>query len=333
VLAGGLALVELAGAERGVVVVEADKPEAQKALELELAALDPQQRLAIVTVPAMYPAGGERQLIQALTGTEVPSLAKPTDIGYLCQNVGTAAALFRYLARGEPVTSRITTVAGGAIARPRNLDVRLGTRIADLVAACGGYSGEVARLVMGGSMMGITLDGDSLAVGRATNCVAAFTARELREEGELMCIRCGNCSNVCPAYLMPQEIWGAAKHGEHDSLEKLGLFDCIECGLCDVVCPSNIRLVETFRISKRGYAQAMEPAARRGWLESREQLRRERVASWEREHSDEVAGKEPAPLQKRLEAVVEIVDREMAGRQRADQASRDKTAGSNAERG
>ena len=308
VLAGALALVELAGADRGVVVVEEDKPEAFKALQLAQPALDTQQRLSVVTVPAMYPAGGERQLIQALTGHEVPSLAKPTDIGYLCQNVGTAAALYRYLERGEPVTSRITTVTGNAIARPRNLEVRLGTRIADLVAACGGYTGEVARLIMGGSMMGVTLEDDLVPVGRPTNCIVALTAEVLREEGELPCIRCGNCSNVCPAYLMPQDLHGAAKHGELDRLENLGLFDCIECGCCDVVCPSNIRLVETFRVGKRQVAQAMDPAARVRWLDAREQLRRERVESWDREHS-ESAGKEQAPLQKRLEAVVEIVER------------------------
>src|SRR5690606_1779681 len=124
-----------------------------EALQRTLPVLDTEQRLCLVTVPAVYPAGGERQLIEALTGHQVPSLAKPTDIGYLCQNVGTAAALFRYLESGQPVTSRVTTVTGGAVAAPRNLEVRLGTRIADLIAACGGYSGAVARLVMGGSMM------------------------------------------------------------------------------------------------------------------------------------------------------------------------------------
>ena len=153
-------------------------------------------RLTVVTVPTIYPAGGERQLIQALTGHEIPSLAYPTDVGYLCQNVGTAAALYRFLQFGEPLTRRITTVAGRSVARPGNLEVRFGTRISDLVAGC------------------------------------------------------GDCVRVCPAHLMPQELYRAVKRERLDKFEDHGLFDCIECGCCDIVCPSHIRLTESFRAGK-----------------------------------------------------------------------------------
>ena len=186
-----LALMALTGAARGCVAVERDKGEAIEALKRELAVLGDPKQLTVVTVPAIYPAGGERQLIQALTRHEVPSLAYPTDIGYLCQNVGTAAALYRFLESGEPLTRRITTVTGRGIARPRNLEVRLGTRIADVVTACGGYKSSVTRLIMGGSMMGISLESDSVPVMRATNCILLPTDRELgRDVDELPCIRC-----------------------------------------------------------------------------------------------------------------------------------------------
>lgn len=309
VLAGALALVELTGAERGLVALEDDKPEALRALERELPMLGVGERLAIVTVPAVYPAGGERQLIQLLTGHEVPSLAYPTDIGYLCQNVGTAVALYQFLRSGHPLTSRVTTVTGDGIAHPRNLAVRLGTPVADLVAACGGYNAPVTRLIMGGSMMGIALDSDSVPVTRATNCIIAAAEPELRHGAEVQpCIRCGACSSVCPAYLMPQELYRAAEQERFDTLEHLGLFDCIECGCCDVVCPSHIPLTEAFRGAKQKLVRTMGHEARVRWLDEREQLRRERVERWQAEHGPDAVN-EPQPPQHRLEAVAEVIAR------------------------
>lgn len=308
ILAGSLVLMALTGAARGCVVVERDKAEAAEALKRELAILGAPKRLTVVTVPTIYPAGGERQLVQALTGHEVPSLAYPTDIGYLCQNVGTAAALYRFLASGEPLIRRITTVTGRGIARPRNLEVRFGTRIADMVAACGGYKSTVTRLIMGGSMMGIALESDSVPVMRATNCILLPTQKELGPDlDEMPCIRCGDCVAVCPAHLMPQELHRAVKGKRLDALEALGLFDCIECGCCDVVCPSHIRLTESFRAGKQRFVQSMDLQDRVRWFGTRDQLRRERVERWEAEHG---AGprKEPPPGQC-ADAVAEIIER------------------------
>jgi electron transport complex protein RnfC len=217
----------------------------------------------------------------------------------------------------------VTTITGGAVAAPRNLDVRLGTRIADLIAACGGYSRPVARLIKGGSMMGVALESDEVPVGRSTNCIIAATEAEVRQDFDaLPCIRCGNCADACPAYLQPQEIFLAGQHGELGALENLGLFDCIECGCCDVVCPSQIRLTDSFRVSKRRLVQAMAPDARVRWLDAREQLRRQRVESFEREHEHGSSDERPPP-QARLEAVAELVAR-VSGKAEAANTSRGK---------
>ncbi len=307
VVSGALMLMALTGAKHGFVVIEEDKPEARQALEREIGALGAERPLTLVIVPAMYPAGGERQLIEGLTGHEVPSLARPTDIGYLCQNVGTAVALGRFLQSGHPVTSRVTTITGGGIVRPCNLNVRLGTRIADLVGACGGYGAPVARLIVGGSMMGLAIDSDSVPVTRATNCVIAATASEVRRDDvALPCIRCGACSNACPANLMPQDLHQAIEHSRFDALEPLGLFDCIECGCCDVVCPSHIQLTESLRHGKQQFVQAMGLDARVRWFDERERLRRERVDLFEAVHTNDAA-QQPQALRQRLEALAQII--------------------------
>jgi electron transport complex protein RnfC len=167
----------------------------------------------------------------------------------------------------------------------------------------------VARLIMGGSMMGVALASDEVAVGRATNCIIAATEQELRPSpAALPCIRCGNCSEACPASLMPQDLFRATEHKQFDVLENLGLFDCIECGACDVVCPSHIQLTESFQIGKRTVVQTMDHDARVRWLDAREQLRRQRVSSWEHRHSGSAAD-EPLSQGRRLQGVAEVIAR------------------------
>jgi electron transport complex protein RnfC len=250
VISGTRIMMLALGAGRAVIAVEADMPEARVALDDTLrAAGDFGVGIAVVT--AKYPAGGERQLIELITGDEVPSGGLPRDIGYVCHNVGTAAAVASLFQAGRPLISRIVTVTGGGIAEPGNFEARIGTPIRDLVELAGGYRDEPRRLIMGGPMMGLALHDDALPVTKATNCIVAASPAEITPaRPEMPCIRCGECIQACPARLLPQELFNAARHGDVNRLEEFGLADCIECGCCDYVCPSNIALTVRFTRAK-----------------------------------------------------------------------------------
>jgi electron transport complex protein RnfC len=254
VVAGALLMTDLLRAPLCIIAIERDKQRAIEAIEEAARAVD-DPRLKLAEVPTIYPAGGERQLVELLTGDEVPSGHYPSEIGYVCQNVGTAVALQRLARDGEPVLSRIVTVAGAGIRSPQNVEALIGTPIGELIELCGGYNEGVTRLIGGGSMMGFALPDDGVPIGKASNCVIAATTAEVRiDPTEWPCIRCGDCAMVCPPRLLPQELLVAAHDADFDALHALGLEDCIECGCCDVACPSHIALTERFRQAKRAQA-------------------------------------------------------------------------------
>ncbi|MGD2075119.1 MAG: electron transport complex subunit RsxC [Gammaproteobacteria bacterium] len=238
-------------ARRVVIGVEDNMADALRCLQEALDAETKADDIRIVAVPARYPAGGERQLIYALTGEEVPSQGLPIDIGVVCHNISTAAAVSRALRRGEPLISRVVTVTGAGVREPANLEVRIGTPIAELIGQCGGYTEEVARLLMGGPMMGVSLPSDALPVIKTTNCILAASAAEAPPPAPARaCIRCGECVAVCPARLLPHELYWHTRAKDFDKVQDYDLFDCIECGCCAQVCPSQIPLVQYYRFAK-----------------------------------------------------------------------------------
>ena len=252
-------------------------------------------RIRVVQIPTIYPTGGEKQLIKTLTGKEVPSNGIPAEIGIVSINVGTTYAVRQAILEGLPLTSRVITVTGAGVAQPRNLEVRLGTPIKDLVAQCGGYTDEADRLIMGGPMMGFSLLNDDIPVIKATNCIlVASGAEAILEKTAMPCIRCGLCANACPATLLPQQLYWYSRSEQYDKAEQFHLFDCIECGCCDVVCPSHIPLVQYFRSAKSDIKMRKHERHKADIARERFEAREKRLAAEKAERAAKARKKKQA---------------------------------------
>ncbi|CAK4068935.1 electron transport complex subunit RsxC [Vibrio sp. 16] len=231
-----------------IIGIEDNKPNAVAALQH--AALN--KDIVIRVIPTKYPSGGEKQLIKILTNKEVPANGIPADIGLLVQNVGSLQAIKRAVCDGEPLIERIVTLTGDTFKQPRNVWARIGTPVQALLDEFG-YKADkkLPRLIMGGPMMGFTLPHANVPITKTANCILAPTRKEISPDHyEMACIRCGQCAEVCPASLLPQQLQWHAKAEEFDKCEELNLKDCIECGACAFVCPSEIPLVQYYRQAK-----------------------------------------------------------------------------------
>lgn len=309
VLQGGDILRHVLGAERMLLAVENDRGDALNAAERARQA-GGFADCAVLAVPARYPAGGERQLIYTLTGREVPARGLPADVGVICHNVGTAAAVARAVFRGEPLLSRIVTVAGRGVRRPGNWEVRLGTPIADLVAQCGGYTEDAERLILGGPMMGFALPRDDLPITAAANCILVAGRGELAGAREpLPCIRCGACAEVCPMALLPQQLYWYGRSEQLDRALDHGLLACVECGACDLVCPSHIPLARQFAIAK-GLASTHEREREQAEHARRRcEARAARQAQEERERAEAARRKKASLGQAAAPEIREAIER------------------------
>ena len=312
----------------GVVLIgiEDNKPEAIDEMRLALAETDMGGYTEIVPIPTLYPSGGEKQLIRILTGKEVPTSGIPAQIGIVCQNVGTAAAVADAVLEGRPLISRVVTVTGRAVAQARNLEVPVGTPASDLIAYCGGYREQPRKLVCGGPMMGFAIEQTYVPITKATNCLLALTAEEAPDPGPaLACIRCGRCAEVCPAKLLPQQMYWHARAKDLDRVQDYNLFDCIECGCCAQVCPSHIPLVQYYRYAKTEiWAREQEKrkselararhAAKQARLERQEREKQAR----QRKQKEALAAPKPADGEDPKKALIEAARQRAAARKVAD---------------
>ncbi|MDD5250265.1 MAG: electron transport complex subunit RsxC [Rhodocyclaceae bacterium] len=248
VVRGAAILRDLTQAGQVLIGIEDNKPEAIAAMQAAVTQTG-EAKIEIVPVPTRYPAGGAKQLIRVLTGIEVPHGKRSTDYGVQCFNTGTACATYEALELGQPLISRVVTVAGNVL-RPRNFVVRFGTPMKDVVALCGPKP-DSDRLIMGGPMMGFAMPADTVPVVKATNCILVGSkALFPPPPPEMPCIRCGECAKVCPSDLAPFEMYWFSRAKLFGKAQEYHLFDCIECGCCAYVCPSRIPLVDYYRFAK-----------------------------------------------------------------------------------
>ena len=243
----GIRLIMLAmEVKRAIIGIEDNK---RDAIDLLTRLTADKDGIEVKALPVMYPQGGEKQLIYALTRRKVPAGKLPIDVGAVVLNAGTVYAIQQAIRFGKPLIERITTV-GGLVNNPKNFQVRIGTTMEDLIRACGGMKPGVHQLIYGGPMMGETISRTDVPVVKTCSGIVAL-GEEAAEPMESNCIRCGRCLQGCPMILNPTLIDAYVRHDRFEDADKIGVMNCIECGCCTFVCPAKRSLAHSCRIAKR----------------------------------------------------------------------------------
>jgi electron transport complex protein RnfC len=246
ILAGAVLAARASGVGRIILAVEDNKPGAIESMRRSVGDVP----IEVVALKTKYPQGGERQLVSAVLGREVPTGGLPLDVGAVVINVGTSAAIAAAVLRGRPLTHRVVTVSGEGVARPGNLLVPIGARYGELVSHCGGLSDDAVTIIAGGPMTGFAVGDLDVPVTKGTSGLLVLRAEEGGGPEETPCIRCGRCVDVCPVNLVPTKIALAARAADWEQAAQYHMRACIECGCCAYGCPAGIPLGQLIRMGK-----------------------------------------------------------------------------------
>ena len=238
---------------RVVLAVEDNKAEAIAKVN---ALLKDYPGIVVAVLPTRYPQGAEKQLIQSVTGREVPPGQLPVSVGCAVFNVSTYAAIYRAVRLGMPLIQRIVTISGEAIAEPQNFIVAIGTPFHDLIEVAGGLHDKTERVISGGPMMGFAQRDLSVPVLKAAGSILCLLAEPNGAAENPVCLRCGKCVSVCPMRLQPLYMYRFTNAGRVEELKRLNILDCMECGSCAFTCPGKLPLVEVFRKGKQKVREA-----------------------------------------------------------------------------
>lgn len=280
-------------AKEVLIGIEDNKPEAIAAMQ-QAAAISG-SGVEVIAVPTIYPGGGAKQLIRVLTGIEVAAGIRSTEKGVQCFNVATALSIYRAIQLGEPLLSRIVTIAGN-VCHAQNFEALIGTPIDELVALCVPLP-DTDGYIMGGPMMGMPLPAVHVPLVKATNCIIVSSKKLFPPPPPAMpCIRCTRCVDVCPAELQPQDLFWFAQSKEFGRAQSFNLFDCIECGACSYVCPSHIPLVQYYRFAKSEIRAREHDKQLADQARERHEYRELRIEREKREKAEKLAVREKAAL-------------------------------------
>jgi electron transport complex protein RnfC len=295
IMAGIRILLNICDAKQAIVGIEKNKPQAIKQMN---AACRDDASIRIQSLPVLYPMGSEKQMIRALTGRQVPSGKLTSELGIIIQNVASCEAVYDALQNGQPLTHRVITVSGKAIARPANILVPIGTPVSALIAQCGGYTTEPERMVLGGPMMGRQITELDTPITKGSSGLLLLTPDEAKREQPQSCIRCGRCADACPMQLEPLNLFPLLQQDKIDAAKDAGVMDCLLCGACTFACPASLPLTATFGWGKQQLGIKAQQERKADLTRQASEIRRDRLAKEAQAKAEAKAAKAAAKAAK-----------------------------------